>query len=690
MSERKYADAYGANAGAVLRSALSELEGVSERFITEFYGSLAEQPEQAAILARLTPAELARLKAHQGAHLRQLFEPTLDEAQHRSSAREVGRIHALTGVEPGAIVDAYERYRQLILDLSNTSQHDYRAFREVLDHRLSVELHEQLDAPRELHELQRVALQKIDQLVASATTFIDLASGILEAVVGLDGIATGAISRPDPQGNLQYEVTAGDKIRRYLEMLASGTASPISVHADRPTGQGPSGRAWRNGVVEHTVAMALDPTMVVWQKMLAEFQLRSAATIPVLDNDERPQVLIQLWSDLTGHFMTPLRQTLIEHLQRALGHAFARLTQRDQQSLVVIPQERRFEWRELLQRGGLEMHFQPVVDLSTGALQKVEALARLRNANGELVFPAQFLPAFGEWELQRLFAQGLEQGFAALAQWQASGIETTISINLPPQGLKDRRYLEILRETFARSDIAPARLTLELLETGQADQPLAQTEIADELRAMGLSLAEDDLGAGYSSLLRMDRITFDEMKIDQGLVCNSSQTPRKALGFIHYLTRLSHDFGIPVTVEGLENAGLVEAAVILSANMGQGFAIASPMRADELVKWEQHFTLAVDRTQPKTALGAFATNMLWHLQLVSLSPWRELLENFLHMPSSLTHYIAAQNLRGSPLQEAHDELHALAALHGPNDALYWSARARVERLLADRIAMENG
>ena len=338
MSRLDRADAYGADAGAVLHAVAPYLDAVTKQFIVEFYDDLAARPGPSTLLAHLTPGEFAHLQERQAAHLRRMFDPALVEEMHRASARAVGRIHSLTGVEPGWIVDAYEHYRHLILDLSRLTQRDYRSFREVLDQRVGVELHEQLDAARELHERQHAALQRIDQLVASSTTFIDLASGVLEILVALDGISTGAISRPDPQGNLQYEVTAGEKARRYLGMLAAGKAPPISIHADRPTGKGPSGRAWRSGAVEHTLAMALDPAMAVWREMLAEFQLRSAATIPVLDNDDRPQLLIQLWSDLTGHFVTPLRQTLIEHLQRALGHAFARLAQRDQQSLVVVPQ----------------------------------------------------------------------------------------------------------------------------------------------------------------------------------------------------------------------------------------------------------------------------------------------------------------------------------------------------------------
>ncbi len=689
MSNLRHANAYGPEAGTVLVGIAPYLDAVTARFITEFYDDLATQSGQSSILAHLTPEEFAHLQARQTEHLRQLFSPTLDETSHRASARLVGKIHALTGVEPGWIVDGYEHYRRLILDLSRITQRDYRAFREVLDQRLSVELHEQLDAPRELHELQHAALQRIDNLVVSSTTFIDLATGVLDILITLEGIETGAISRPDSLGNLQYEVTAGEKVHRYLGMLAAGQANPISVHADRPTGKGPSGRAWRSGAVEHTLAVALDPGMAVWREMLAGFNLRSAATIPVLDNDDRPQLLIQLWSGLTGHFVTPLRQTLIEHLQRALGHAFARLVQRDQQSLVVVPHGRRLEWRELLQHDALEMHFQPIINLTTGELHKVEALARLRNSENELISPAEFLPAFGEWELQRLFAQGLEQGIAALHAWDAQGVTTTISLNLPPQGLKDHRYLDILTETLARTNADPTRLTLELLETGNVEHFGAQAAVTEALSAMGICLAEDDLGSGYSSLLRMDRIAFDEMKIDQGLVCNSSQTPRKALGFIHYLTRLSHDFGIPVTVEGLENDGLVEAAVILSANMGQGFAIARPMPVHELTQWAKTFRFSVDQTKPKTALGAFATNMLWHLQLMSLSPWRELLENFLRMPSSLTHYISSQDLQGSALHQAHDELHTIVAAHGPTDAVYWHARSRMESLLAERITLEN-
>ncbi|MHB8462398.1 MAG: protoglobin domain-containing protein, partial [Vulcanimicrobiaceae bacterium] len=210
MSNLRHANAYGPDAGAVLVGIAPYLDAVTTRFVTEFYDDLATQPGQSAILSHLTADEFAHLQARQSDHLRQMFMPALDEVSHRASARAVGKIHALTGVEPGWIVDGYEHYRRLILDLSRITQRDYRAFREVLDQRLSVELHEQLDAPRELQQLQHAALQRIDLLVATSTTFIDLASGVLDILISLDGIETGAISRPDSLSNLQYEVTAGE------------------------------------------------------------------------------------------------------------------------------------------------------------------------------------------------------------------------------------------------------------------------------------------------------------------------------------------------------------------------------------------------------------------------------------------------------------------------------------------------
>src|SRR3546814_1457066 len=90
------------------------------------------------------------------------------------------------------------------------------------------------------------------------------------------------------------------------------------------------------------------------------------------------------------------------------------------------------------------------------------------------------------------------------------------------------------------------------------------------LKALGFRLVEDDLGAGYSSLIRLRQWPFDRVKIDQGIVRRVADDPLRSLQFIRQLIRLGHDLELEVVVEGLETPGLIEAALILGADFGQG------------------------------------------------------------------------------------------------------------------------
>ena len=134
------------------------------------------------------------------------------------------------------------------------------------------------------------------------------------------------------------------------------------------------------------------------------------------------------------------------------------------------------------------------------------------------------------------------------------------------------------------------------------------------LRALGVRFAQDDLGSGHSSLLRMGQYNFDEVKIDQGLVRSVLHKPQRALEFILYLTRLAHAFHTDVVVEGLEHTGMLEAAAILGADHGQGYGIAMPMPVEEVAAWYGSYRYPVDPQNPQTALGAMAGYLLWDMQ----------------------------------------------------------------------------
>ncbi|MGH3444821.1 MAG: EAL domain-containing protein, partial [Nocardioidaceae bacterium] len=205
--------------------------------------------------------------------------------------------------------------------------------------------------------------------------------------------------------------------------------------------------------------------------------------------------------------------------------------------------------------------------------------------------------------------------------WERHGVRVGVSVNLPINAARDQRYVRLVRELLAESGVDPGRLTLELLETGLVHGDLKRgRKNVDEFHELGVRLAQDDLGSGHSSLLRLRHYDFDEVKIDQHLVRGNEIAPRAALHFIQPVTDIAHSMGLTVVAEGLEDDGLIEASVQLGVDEGQGFALARPMPAADVPGFVSDFVLDVDPAMPRTPLGALAAHVSWEHTITALGP----------------------------------------------------------------------
>lgn len=404
---------------------------------------------------------------------------------------------------------------------------------------------------------------------------------------------------------------------------------------------------------------------------------RSSVGVPLVDQAGHSFAVLSLYSIWPGFFAAASRQGMLRHLQLAMSHAVLLYEQ-----TKVIAADRSRAYRQCLEDGCVQMLYQPIVDLHTGKLQSVEALARLYGSEGEVISPAQFLPAFGSADLLRLFQIGLGQVCKDLCIWRdrEPDLDATVAVNLPPDGLTQNAYRDSVFETLSRWNLPCNVLTLEMLEDKESlDAGRRDARIA-EFQKAGIRIAQDDLGSGFSSLLRMDRVPCDHVKIDQALVRGTLQRPVRALEFIYHLTLLAQGFGAQVTVEGLEDAGLIEAATILGADHGQGYGIARPMAAKDLPAWRQEWNLPVDPEHPRTALGALAGYLLWDHKLALLSDWPELVANFIKEPWHVHRYLEHRG-RPDPDFTAMLERTQILALQGQRSAKYRQMRGElIERL----------
>ncbi len=653
--------AYGAEAGGLLAPARALFAADPESFVERFYAAVERAASLRGNATWSRPEPGDPIRAQLACHLATLLDPSLTEEVVLSRAREAGTVHAIAGVDAawyGEAVSDFVRAVEQGLGVRAPRRRALEA-RTVLGRRLTDALYGALLGFRDVEAAHADAAMAVGQVASCAETVADLVRGVLEALRVLPGVAAAYFGRPDGEGHLQFEFGSGTGADAFLAGGGEPAVPPMSTFGDVTLGLGPAGRAWRSGEVRRSDAYHADPATAPWREVAKRFGFRSSAAVPLADATGRSRALLSLYSLATGYFASASCQALLGHLKLVTERALVRLESRPVPASAVRSRAERAAHIEHLAAGDVVMLYQPVVELATGRLLKLEALARLRS-DGDLLSPAAFLPSFGEEELLGLFAAGLDRALSALGGWEREGLCTGVSLNLPARSSIDARYADLVDRALDRHGVAAGRLTLELLESGALEGDDDQhVRVLQRLRASGVRLAEDDLGAGHSSLLRLRSIDFDEVKVDRELIRGAEAVPLDALSFIEPLTHLAHCIGLTVVIEGLETRGLIEAAAFLGADAGQGFAIARPLDGRAVPGWARSFRLDLDARLPGTDLGGLAAHLAWENRLRALPHASELWRLAASDACVLTRYLEGRGETAFRAEAAHRNLHAV-------------------------------
>ncbi len=685
---RIFVAAYGKQAKTQLLPYQDDFQSIAKPFAEAFYTRLALEAGPSTLLAALSLAELEELKTKQSQHLGLLVDPNLNELSHRRRAQKMGIIHAAVGIERTELIQSYQYWMET---LQHTFTRDMRLLQPILDRRLAVEIEDELAGYAEIDRQREVALAKIAEFAWQAECYCDLIEGTVQSLQALDEVLAATIARPDSQGHILFEAVAGGPFLRYLQQLENGQAPPIRTNRSSPEGQGPSSDAWASGEIQHVTNYQTSSRMAPWNKIVIALGFHSQAVVPIRIHGEN-KILLQLFSQYRGGFTSPSQKAFLQHLQQILALGYGRLHESSAPPMVQSAIQRR-HYKSLLSSGGLEMLFQPIVDLSTGEIDKVEALARLRD-DTSLLTPNLFLSTLNRDELLTLYRLGLEQALYHIAAWHADGLRIDISLNLPAHALTDPHYRDVTRNALQKQALPEGRtLTLEVLETGAVNELDTLKTTLDAWRTLGVQLAQDDLGEAYSSLSRLRHIPFEMVKIDQNLVRGASVNPMRVLSFIARLTDLAREAGARTVVEGLETHGLIEAAAILGAEFGQGYGIARPLAARSLPAWVQHhLPLQLDPSHPHTALGALAASLRWEHRLAAVNAsWPELIRQIAGLPCAASAWLHEYQLENVPIGQLHQSMQAAAVHAGHiNDPQYRQLRDSYLELLVNRAITEEG
>jgi diguanylate cyclase (GGDEF)-like protein len=247
-----------------------------------------------------------------------------------------------------------------------------------------------------------------------------------------------------------------------------------------------------------------------------------------------------------------------------------------------------------------ELHYQPIVELDSGAVAGVEALARWRHPTRGLLAPSDFIGvaettgaivSLGQW----IFAEACRQAVAWADGPLAGG--RFVSINLSSVQLAYPGFVEFATETVAATRVEPACIMVEVTESVSADRVGVEAAL-HRLRDLGLRLAVDDFGTGFASMEQLARLPFAVIKIDRSLV-NTVDTSPRAESVVTGVTDLARRLGADTVAEGIERASQVAPLRQMGCRMGQGFHFAPALPAADLEALVQPaLPLPVPRRRP--------------------------------------------------------------------------------------------
>ena len=236
------------------------------------------------------------------------------------------------------------------------------------------------------------------------------------------------------------------------------------------------------------------------------------------------------------------------------------------------------------------LHYQPKVNLRSGAMIGVEALIRWQHPERGLLPPGLFLPeiddhpvgvALGEWVIESALAQ--------VEAWQAEHLDLPVSVNISAYHLQQADFVARLKTLLAdHPAVRPGRLELEVLESSALEDIGNVSAIIAACADLGVSFALDDFGTGYSSLTYLKRLPARVLKIDQSFVRDMLSDPDD-LTIIDGVLGLATAFGRLVIAEGVETVAHGEALLQLGCELAQGYGIARPMPAAQLIAWQAHW-----------------------------------------------------------------------------------------------------
>ncbi len=238
--------------------------------------------------------------------------------------------------------------------------------------------------------------------------------------------------------------------------------------------------------------------------------------------------------------------------------------------------------REAVREEHWVLHWQPIIDIESGAVESLEALIRWQDPTGGLVPPLEFIPlaeelglieAIGDWVIAELARQHRE--------WRSQGLDLRLGFNLSPRQLWSAHLAEKIMSSLRAGDVEPNRVIVEITESTAMADPDRTQKILTDLHAWGFTLALDDFGTGYSSLARLKHMPVDVLKIDKTFVRDVHNDVGQA-SMVRAMIQLAQGLNMTPLAEGVETTQEYGFLRANGCRLAQGFLFSRPVPAEDV------------------------------------------------------------------------------------------------------------
>jgi EAL domain-containing protein (putative c-di-GMP-specific phosphodiesterase class I) len=249
--------------------------------------------------------------------------------------------------------------------------------------------------------------------------------------------------------------------------------------------------------------------------------------------------------------------------------------------------------RRAVDRGQLELHYQPKIGLDDGRVTGMEALVRWRHPKRGLIGPEEFLPVAEQTYLMRAITQYVVgAAVGQVSQWWRDGLKVQVAVNASGRDLLDAGLAETISTGLADHGLPVEAIQLEITERILMNEPAYAGDTLAELARLGIPLSLDDFGTGYSSLVRLKRLPVEEIKIDSSFVRRlTDPVGDDDLVIVRSIIDLARTLGLRSVAEGVENPETARLLREMGCDAAQGWYLGRPMDSADATAWLQRRTV---------------------------------------------------------------------------------------------------